>query len=141
MKNIMLLFLIVLFSMACRKRSSKFSFSGVWEIQKVEQVSFANDSQSIDNTFKSDTLGWFALQNFESLNYTGKMQINFISLSGLFTDYNAEWNMDEHNSDRILINGNFYTRTRMLGGEKWTWIASTNSGANYTRETIYVKHK
>lgn len=141
MKNIIIIISITFILFSCKKRSNVYSFAGVWEITKVEQVSFVQDKQTLDSTLVNDTLGWFAFQNALGPDGQGKIQINFTSLSGLATDYATFWELSEHESDRIQINKKFYTREKIVGGEKWSWISSGNVGGIYNRETIFVKHK
>lgn len=126
---------------ACRKRSNEFSFAGVWVITKVEQVKYVNQAKTSETTLTNDTLGWFAFQNTTGSNGKGKIEINFVSFSGMVTDYKTFWELSEHESDRITINKRFYTRERFIGGEKWTWTSNSNNGLNYNRETIFVKHQ
>lgn len=141
MKNIIIIISITFILFSCKKRRNVYSFAGVWEITKVEQVSFVQDKQTMDSVFVNDTLGWFAFQNSLGPSGQGKIQINFASLSGLSTDYLTFWELSEHESDRIQINDRFYTREKIVGGEKWSWISSGNVGGIYNRETIFVKHK
>lgn len=141
-RYLVLLLLIVTVSMACRKRNGKFQFAGVWIIQKVEQVKYIDDKQTLDSTLKSDTLGWFAFNKTLVEGYDlAQFEIKFSSFSGLTSDDEGKWETDEHEGDRLLINGKAYTRERIVGGEKWSWMASQNSGATYTRETLFVKKK
>ena len=139
MKNYLILFALILIVVSCKKRNDEFSFAGVWEIQKVEQVTYVGEKQTLDSLIENDTLGWFAFQNATGMNGQGKIQINYASLPGLTTDYETFWEIDEHNGDRIEINDRYFTRKRFAGGEKWTWVSTSNSGANYSRETIFVK--
>lgn len=141
MKNIIIIISITFILFSCKKRSNVYSFAGVWEITKVEQVSFVQDKQTLDSTLINDTLGWFAFQNSLGPSGQGKIQINFTSMSGLSTDYVTFWELSEHESDRIKINDRFYTREKIVGGEKWSWISSGSLGGVYNRETIFVKHK
>lgn len=127
--------------LSCRKRNNEFSFAGVWEITKVEQVKYENQVKTSDITLSGDTLGWFAFQNSTGPSGQGKIQINFSSFSGMTTDYKTFWELSEHEADRLTINKRFYTRERFLGGEKWTWTTNSNNGLNYNRETIFVKHR
>ena len=141
MKKYILVFFLFFLAVSCKKRNNKFYFAGAWEIQKVEQVRYINDQKTLDSLIENDTVGWFAFQNANGFNGQGKIKINFVSISGLKTDFYTFWAIDENNGDRLEINDQFFTRTRISGGEKWTWITESNSGASYTRETIYVKRK
>jgi len=141
MKKYILILSVTLFLISCKKRNDQFSFAGVWEITKVVQVKYEGDKQILDSVLQNDTLGWFGLQNASGFSGQGKIQINFASFSGLATDYVTFWSMDEHNADRIEINDRYYTRKHTASGEQWTWVSFKNSGADYNRETIYVKRK
>lgn len=141
MKKYILILSISLFLISCKKRKSEFSFAGVWEITKVEQVSYRGDLQILDSVIQNDTLGWFGLQNATGFSGQGKIQINFTSFSGLSTDYVTFWTMDEHNANRIEINDRYYTRKQVVGGEQWTWVTFKKDAADYDRETIFVKRK
>ncbi len=134
-----IIIVLLLIASSCKKRNSKFSFAGVWEITKVEQVNYVDFKLTKDSVIVNDTLGWFALQNATGLSGQGKIQINFESYSGLKTDYQTFWEIDENNGDRIELNNKFYTRDRFVGGEKWTWVSLQNGGSDYSRETIFVK--
>ncbi len=142
MKLFISILLLLSITTSCRKRNGPFQFSGVWVIQKVEQVKYEEAIQLLDSTLKNDTLGWFALSKTLVEGYDlAQFEVNFTSFSGLKSDTEGKWEIDEHEGDRLLIDGKPYTRERIIGGEKWTWISAPNSGVDYTRETIFVKKK
>jgi hypothetical protein len=139
MKKIIILVLIVS-AFACRKRNNEFSFAGVWEISKVEIVKYDSAGITSEEVIK-DTAGWFAFQNATGPSGQGKMEIHYTSLAGFTTDYKVFWELDEHVSDRLVINDIFLTRERIAGGEKWSYMQANSSGSIYHRETLYVKRK
>jgi len=141
MKRFLIVFFAALLIISCRKRNGEFEFAGVWEIEKVEQVNYVNGNISHDTLIKSDTIGWFIFYNGISGYSPAQMLINFNSISGLSTDNDGTWVIDEHEGERVWLNKFIYTRQRVFGGEKWTWVNLPNSGNAYSRETIYVKKK
>lgn len=140
MKKFIGLAIILSIATSCRKRNGQFQFAGVWVIQKVEQVKYEEAKQTLDSTITNDSLGWFAFSKTLVEGYDlAQFEVDFTSFSGLKSDDAGKWEIDKHDGDRLIINGKAYTRERQIGGEKWTWVSSPQSGVYYTRETIFVK--
>ena len=142
MKKYILFLIVILVFTSCRKRNGRFLFAGAWLIEKVEQVKYVDNVQTLDSTIQNDTLGWFALSNYLVEGYDiARFEVNYSTFSGLVSDDAGRWEIDEHEGDRLRINGATFTRVRIVGGEKWTWVSSPDAGITYTRETIFVKRK
>ena len=140
MTRYIILSMFILFAIACKKRNDEFSFAGAWEIQRVEVIKYKSGNKIWDTAITKEP-GWFALQNATGWDGSGKVHINYPTITGLVTKYDSEWSIDEYSGDRIEINGVTLTRERGGAEEKWSYMKTDSAGLNYTRETMYVKHQ